>query len=155
LSAEGTHDTGGLSSSSAFGLFVRYEEIDHTADVGIRAYGRTVDELFANAAEGMFSLIAELATVKPVGEVEVRLEADDLPTLLLRWLSELLYVHETQRLLFSSFEAHVVGTSLEGRARGEAIDKKRHELRLVIKAVTRHGLTVDPDKRIAEVVFDI
>ena len=134
---------------------MRYEEIDHTADVGIRAYGRTVDELFANAAEGMFSLIAELATVKPVGEVGVRLEADDLPTLLLRWLSELLYVHETQRLLFSSFEAHVVGASLEGRARGEAIDKKRHELRLVIKAVTRHGLTVDPDKRIAEVVFDI
>jgi len=134
---------------------VRYEEIDHTADVGIRAHGRTVDELFANAAEGMFSLIAELSTVKPVGEVEVRLEAEDLPTLLLRWLSELLYVHETQRLLFSSSEVHVVGTSLEGRVRGEAIDKKRHELKLAIKAVTRHGLTVDLEKGIAEVIFDI
>jgi len=134
---------------------VRYEEIDHTADVGIRAYGRTMDELFANAAEGMFSFIADLSRVKPVGEVEVRLEADDLPTLLLRWLSELLYVHETQRLLFSSFEVHVVGMSLEGRARGEAIEKKRHELKLAIKAVTRHGLTVDPDKGIAEVIFDI
>ncbi|TLZ81690.1 MAG: archease [Methanobacteriota archaeon] len=134
---------------------MRYEEIDHTADVGIRAYGRTVDELFANAAEGMFSFIADLSRVKPVGEVEVRLEADDLPTLLLRWLSELLYVHETQRLLFSSFEVHVVGMSLEGRARGEAIEKKRHELKLAIKAVTRHGLTVDPDKGIAEVIFDI
>lgn len=134
---------------------MRYEEIDHTADVGIRAYGRTVDELFANAAEAMFSLIADLPTVKPVGEVEVRLEAEDLPTLLLRWLSELLYLHETQRLLFSSFEVQVVGTSLEGRARGEAIDKTRHELKLVIKAVTRHGLTVDPGKGIAEVIFDI
>jgi len=134
---------------------VRYEEIDHTADVGIRAYGRTVDELFANAAEGMFSFIADLSRVKPVGEVEVRLEADDLPTLLLRWLSELLYVHETQRLLFSSFEVNVVGMSLEGRVRGEAIDKKRHELKLAIKAVTRHGLTVDPEKGIAEVIFDI
>jgi len=134
---------------------VRYEEIDHTADVGIRAYGRTMDELFANAAEGMFSFIADLSRVKPVGEVEVRLEADDLPTLLLRWLSELLYVHETQRLLFSSFEVNVVGMSLEGRVRGEAIDKKRHELKLAIKAVTRHGLTVDPEKGIAEVIFDI
>jgi SHS2 domain-containing protein len=134
---------------------VRYEEIDHTADVGIRAYGRTLDELFANAAEGMFSLIADLTAVKPVGEVEVRLEADDLPTLLLRWLSELLYLHEMQKLLFSSFEARVVGTSLEGRARGEAIDKTRHELKLAIKAVTRHGLTVDPQKGIAEVIFDI
>jgi SHS2 domain-containing protein len=134
---------------------VRYEEIDHTADVGIRAYGRTVDELFANAAEGMFSLIADLTKVKPVGEVEVRLEAEDLSTLLLRWLSELLYLHETQRVVFSSFEVHVVGTTLDGRARGEAIDKARHELKLAIKAVTRHGLTVDPKKGIAEVIFDI
>ncbi|HYR81895.1 MAG TPA: archease [Thermoplasmata archaeon] len=134
---------------------MRYEEIEHTADVAIRAYGSTLDELFANAAEGMFSLIADLDSVKAVGEVEVRLEAEEIPTLLLRWLSELLYIHETQRLLFSSFEVRVVGTSLQGRARGEAIDKKRHELKLVIKAVTRHGLTVDPEKGIAEVIFDI
>lgn len=134
---------------------MRYEEIDHTADVGIRAYGSTLDELFANAAEAMFSLIVDLDTVKPIGEVEVRLSADDTATLLLRWLSELLYLHETQRLVFCSFEVKVDGTSLQGRARGEAIDKKRHELRLAIKAVTRHRLTVDVKKGIAEVIFDI
>src|SRR5207247_4875654 len=82
-------------------LRVRYEEIEHTADVGIRAYGRDLDELFVNAAEGMFSLIADLSEVKPVGEIEVRLQGDDLPTLFLRWLGELLYIHETQRFLFS------------------------------------------------------
>ena len=134
---------------------VRYEEIDHTADVGIRAYGRTHDELFANAAEGMFSLIADLAGVKPVGEVEVRLTADDVPTLFVRWLQELLFLHETEGWLFASFDATVTGTSLAGRARGEAIDKARHELKLAIKAVTRHRLTVDPGKGIAEVIFDI
>src|SRR5438093_1030865 len=117
----GADDTGGLSSSSAFGLPVRYEEIEHTADVGIRAYGSTLDDLFANAAEGMFSLVADLGSVKAVGEIEVRLEAEDLPTLLLRWLSELLYIHETQRLLFASFEVHVDGTSLRGCARGDPI----------------------------------
>ena len=134
---------------------MRYDEIEHTADVAIRAYGSTLDELFANAAEGMFSLIADLDPVKAVGEIEVRLVAEDIPTLLLRWLTELLYIHETQRLLFASFEVHVEGTSLRGRARGEAIDKTRHELKLVIKAVTRHRLTVDPQKGIAEVIFDI
>src|SRR5207249_482443 len=134
---------------------VRCEEIDHTADVAIRAYGRSLDELFANAAEGMSSLIADLSTVKPIGEVEVRLNADDIPTLFLRWLSELLYVHETQRFLFSSFDVHVAGTALVGHARGETIDKSRHELKLAIKAVTRHGLTVDPAKGFAEVIFDI
>ena len=134
---------------------MRFEEIDHTADVGIRAHGRTLDELLANAAEGMFSLIADLSTVRPVGEIEVRLTADDIPTLFLRWLVELLYVHETERLLFSSFDAHITGMSLQGHARGEAIDKGRHELKLAIKAVTRHGLTVDPEKGVAEVIFDI
>jgi SHS2 domain-containing protein len=136
-------------------LVVRYEEIDHTADVGIRAHGRTLDELFANAAEGMFSLVADLAKVKPVGEIEVRLAAEDVPTLLVRWLSELLYVHETEHLLFSAFDVLVQGTSLTGRARGEPIDKARHELQLAIKAVTRHGLRVDPKEGIAEVIFDI
>lgn len=134
---------------------MRFEEIEHTADVGIRAYGATLDELFANAAEGMFSLVADLDLVKQVGEIEVRLEAEDLPTLLLRWLSELLYIHDTQHLLFASFDLQVTGTSLRGRARGEAIDKTRHELKLVLKAVTRHRLTVDPEKGVAEVIFDI
>ena len=134
---------------------MRYEEIEHTADVAIRAYGSSLDELFENAAEGMFSLIADLDAVKPVGEIEVRLTAEETPTLLVRWLSELLYVHETQRLLFARFDVRVSGTSLVGRARGEAIDKTRHELKLVLKAVTRHRLMIDPDKGIAEVIFDI
>ncbi len=134
---------------------MRYEEIEHTADVGIRAYGSSLDELFATAAEGMFSLIADLDSVKEVGEIEVRLETEDIPTLLLRWLSELLFIHETQHLLLASFDVQVEGTSLRGRARGEAIDKKRHELKLVIKAVTRHRLIVDPQKGIAEIIFDI
>lgn len=134
---------------------MRYEEIEHTADVGIRAYGKTLDELFANAAEGMFSLIADRETVRPVGEVEIRLTADDLPGLLLRWLSELLFIHETQSFLFSSFDVRVEDTSLVAKARGETIDKARHELRLAVKAVTRHGLSVDPKRGVAQVIFDI
>jgi len=134
---------------------VRYEEIDHTADVGIRAFGTNLAELFVNAAEGMFSLVANLDAVRPVGEVEIRLRADDIPTLLLRWLSELLYLHETQHFLFSSFDVSVSDTTLRALARGETIDKTRHELKLAIKAVTRHRLAVDEQKGVAEVIFDI
>ncbi len=133
---------------------MRYEEIDHTADVGIRAYGRTASELFASAAEGMFSLIADPAKVKPRGEIEVRLAADDLPQLLVAWLSELLFLHETQRLLFCMFKVRVRGTSLRAEAWGETIDKRRHELKLAIKAVTYHRLSVDVERGVAEVIFD-
>ena len=134
---------------------MRFEEIDHTADVGIRAYGATASELFESAATGMFSLITDLRGVKPVGEEEIRLTAEDLPNLLVAWLSELLFLHETQNLLFSAFEVRVRGTTLEAKARGETIDKKRHELKLAVKAVTYHRLSVDLEKGVAEVIFDV
>jgi len=134
---------------------VRYEELDHTADVGIRAHGASLDELFAAAAAGMFSLVADLRKVRAVGEVEVRVKADDLEALMVRWLSELLFLHETQRLLLKQFDVRIAGMSLEARARGEAIDKKRHELKLNIKAVTYHRLRIDRKAGLAEVIFDI
>jgi SHS2 domain-containing protein len=143
-----------LISPGLFGVSVRFEEIEHTADVGIRAYGKSASELFEGAAAGMFSLIANPERVRPLGEVEVRLAAEDLPGLLVAWLSELLFLHETQRLLFCKFRVEVSGTQLHAQVWGEAIDKKRHELKLAIKAVTYHRLSVDPERGVAEVIFD-
>ena len=134
---------------------MRYEEIDHTADVGIRAYGKDLREILVNAAEGMFSLIVDLGGVRPVGEVEIRLRADDAQGLFVAWLRELLFLHETQDLVFRSFDVAVEGTTLRGIARGETIDRTRHELKLVIKAVTYHALSVDEEKGVAQVIFDI
>ncbi len=135
-------------------MAVRIEEIDHTADVGIRVFGSTAEELFEGAALGMFGLIADLSRVKPVGEIEVRVSADDLSALLVAWLSELLVLHETQNTLLCKFQVRFDGLALDGKAWGERIDKKRHELKLAIKAVTYHRLTVDPAKGLAEIIFD-
>ncbi len=134
---------------------MRYEEIEHTADVGIRAHGKTASAIFEAAAEGMFSLIADPAKVEPKGELEIRLQAEDLPKLLVAWLSELLFLHETQHLLFSKFEVHVRGNALRALAWGETIDKRRHELKLAVKAVTYHRLSVDVAQGVAEVIFDV
>ena len=134
---------------------MRFEELDHTADVGIRAYGATLEELFENAAAGMFSLIVDPESVKLRGEVEVRVTAEDLGGLMVNWLQELLFLHETQHLVFCEFDVSIDMLDLTGRARGEAIDKRRHDLKLSLKAVTYHRLKVDPEKGIAEVIFDI
>lgn len=134
---------------------MRYEEIEHTADVGIRAYGETLEELFAATAGGMFSLITDLAKVRAVGEVEVRVGGTDVPQLMLNWLQELLFLHETQRLLFSEFDVSIDALALHAKARGEGIDKTRHELKLAIKAVTYHRMAVDAKAGIAQVIFDI
>lgn len=133
----------------------RFEELDHTADVGIRAFGKTIDDLFANVAAGMFSLITDLDTVKPVGEYEVRVRAKDLKALMFDFLSELLYVHETQKLLFSEFQTQVRELAVDARVRGERMDRNRHPLHLNIKAVTYHDMAVDPEQGVAQVIFDI
>lgn len=133
----------------------RFEEFDHTADVGIRAYGETLDALFANAAAGMFSLITDLETVKPVGEYGVQAESRDLKALLFDFLSELLYVHETQKLLLSEFDVSVRDLAVDAKVRGERIEKGRHPLHLAVKAVTYHDMVVDPERGVAQVIFDI
>ena len=134
---------------------MRYEELDHTADVGIRAYGASLEELFVNAAAGMFSLITDLEAVRPKGEVEVRVEGEDLGERMVNWLQELLFLHETQHLLLCDFDVEFQGNAVRGQARGEKIDKPRHELRLAVKAVTYHHLKIDPSKGVAEIIFDI
>lgn len=133
----------------------RFEELDHTADVAIKAYGRSRKEIFENAAAAMFSLITDLRTVRARGEVRVRTKGDDLGQLMVHWLQELLYAHDAQGLLFSRFDVSVRGLNLSARARGEAIDKGRHPLKLSLKAVTYNNLVVDPRKGYATVVFDI
>lgn len=132
-----------------------YEEIEHTADVGIRAYGSSLEELFANAARGMFSLITDLEAVRPVGEYTVRVEADDVHALLFDFLSELLFLHQTKNVLLAEFDVRVEGTVVDARVRGESIDRGRHPLRMDVKAVTYHEMIVDPEKGVLQVIFDI
>lgn len=133
----------------------RFEELEHTADVGIRAFGKTLDELFANAAAAMFSLITDLETVRPVGEYEVRVNAKDVKSLMVDFLSELLFLHETEKLLLCEFDANVTDRAVDARVRGERIDRDRHPLHLAVKAVTYHGMVVDPQQGVAQVIFDI
>ena len=133
----------------------RYEQIAHTADVGIAAFGKSMDELFENAAAGMFSLITDLRRVRTIGQYEVRMKADTPEDLMVAWLSELLFLHETQRLLFKSFEVKVKRNSLTAKIGGEVIDRGRHHLHMVVKAVTYHMIEVDPNKGVARMIFDI
>ncbi len=133
----------------------RFEEIEHTADVAIKAYGRSRKALFENAAAAMFSLITDLRTVRPRGELEVRTKGDDLGQLMVHWLQELVYAYDAQGLLFSRFDVTIRGLALKAKVRGEAIDRKRHPLKLNLKAVTYNNLVVDPRAGYATVVFDI
>ena len=135
-----------------------FEILEHTADAGIVAHGATPGELFANAAAGMFSLMADLGGVRQTEEREIRLEARDREALLVRWLTELLYYLDAEEMLFSRFEVEeATDRRLRARAFGERIDPRRHRLHFGVKAVTRHMLEVAPEDGgyRAQVLFDI
>ena len=135
-----------------------FEIVDHTADIGIRAFGRTEAEVFQNAATGMFSLIADLENVVETSDFLIEVEAEDRETLLVAWLNELLYLYDSNDMLLKRFELAELGeTSLKGRAFGEPMDSKRHRLKTDIKAATYHmlRLTEESGRWQAEVIFDV
>ena len=135
-----------------------FEILEHTADVGIVAHGASLEEIFANAAAGMFALMAEPDDVRPLEERRIDVEGRDREGLLVRWLTELLYYVDAEEMLFSRFVVEEIsGRRLRARARGERIDRERHRLHFGVKAVTRHMLEVveeDGGYR-AQVLFDI
>ncbi|MFO7898855.1 MAG: archease [Planctomycetota bacterium] len=134
-----------------------FEILEHTADVGIAAHGATLEDLFANAAYGMFSIVTDLVNVEPREPREITATAADRPGLLVAFLSELLYRCEVDRFLTRRVEVtRLTDTELTATAHGEPIGPQ-HALDAEIKAVTRHELTVEKrgDAWHATVLFDI
>lgn len=141
----------------------RYQEIEHTADWAIRVFGRDLPELFANAAYGMYSLLADLDSVPASERREIAVEGASLEGLLVAWLNELVYLTEKERLIFSRFTIDSIQPppSSEsgglGHLRATAQGGRAQELRKYIKAVTYHGLSIRQEDRlyVAEIVFDV
>ena len=134
-----------------------FEIIDHTADVGIRAYGATMNEAFANAARALFSLITELDDVEEVLHRDIKINASDLESLLVAWLNELIYRFDTEGVLFKRFDIIQLGdTHLKARSYGEKVDSSKHSLKTGVKGATYHMLKVDKtDGFRVQVLFDI
>jgi SHS2 domain-containing protein len=134
----------------------RYELIEHTADIGINAYGKTLSEAFANTAYGMFSIIAELENVREVESRRVEVSADDTEGLLFEWLNSLLYYFDVEMLLFRRFDVIEFGdTRLVATCYGEKYDPSRHRLKNGVKSATYHMLEVDRKNNRVRVIFDI
>jgi len=136
----------------------KFDVVEHTADTGIVAYGSDMPEAFANAAYGMFSLMADLRQVREETSRYIEAEASDREGLVVSWLNELLYIFDAERIIFRRFDIlQVTNTRLKADAHGEKVDASRHKLRGGVKAATYHMLQVSEGKgryRI-RVIFDV
>ncbi len=135
-----------------------FESFETTADVGITAWGETLEDLFANTARGMFALMVDPGTVRSTSLLPIEAQGSDLPSLLVAWLNELLYRCEAEEWAPSDVRVTAVG---DGRASGELVGEPaetgRHQFKGVVKAATYHLLEChkDNDRWRARVVFDV
>jgi SHS2 domain-containing protein len=135
----------------------KFELIDHTADIGIAAYGADLKEAFANAAYALFSLMVDLDDVRECLCREARVTADNREDLLVEWLNELIYIFDVDNLLLKRFEiTRLTDKSLRADCFGEKIDPQRHRIKMGIKAATYHMLRVEEGNGWrAQVLLDI
>lgn len=123
-----------------------YREIEHTADVGMELDAPDLRTALELSAAAMFDMICDLESVGDSWRSVVSVESrdGDLENLLVRWLTELLYIHETERVLLSGFSIRKLDAGLiEAHVTGERIDPDRHVVRLEIKAATYHDLMIE------------
>jgi len=134
-----------------------FEILNHTADVGIIAYGSNMNEAFANVAKGMFSLITELEDVEEIEHRDTELTASDQESLLVAWLNELIYLFDVENILFKRFDiSQLSNTHLKARSYGTKVDISKHKLKMGVKAATYHMLKIDKENGSrVQVLFDI
>jgi SHS2 domain-containing protein len=134
------------------------EELDHTADAGVVVSAATLERLFERAALALFRLVVSPASVRQRRVQTVRVEASDREALMVRWLSELNFLQQTEHLAFGQVEVLALSDhQLLAEAWGEPIDPARHAIRTEVKAVTYHGLRIWLEGGLwrAQVIFDL
>ena len=135
----------------------RFEEIPHTADWSFRAFGKNVAELFENAAFAIFAMQGGLKCVSDGAKETARaVEASgiDYESLLVNWLSELLYLQESHREIYHRFQIDELSPTA---LRAQVFGTPYRQLDKLIKAVTYHNLKIEqtPNGWEAVVVVDV
>jgi SHS2 domain-containing protein len=140
---------------------VGYKFFPHTADVLFEAYGKTMEEVFVNAALAVEAVMVNLASVDVEKEYSLVVEAESEETLLYNFLSELIFVKDTEGLLFKKVEVTIVHKNkqyeLHARCDGDLIDREKQELLDDAKAITMHQFKLEKKEQVwtARVIVDV
>ena len=135
----------------------KYEFLEHTGDAKYKAYGSSIEERFANAAQAMFSLIIDRGDIKPAEKKEIEVSGTDLKQLLYNWLEELLFLLDADSFFFREVESinieekgrlHVLKATIVGDT-----FKEDYLVFGSVKAVTYAEMEINPDH--VQVVVDI
>lgn len=146
----------------------RFEILDISGDIGLRAYGEDIKAAFINAATGMYDLITNLDAIEEKRTIDVLIEGDSIEGLLVSWLNELIFHFDAYGFIGKEINiieltpeatqlASMQACKLKASISGEDFDPERHESKLLVKAATYHRLRIEKkgDKWEIDVIFDI
>jgi len=133
----------------------KYIIIDHEADIGLEIYGKSMEELFVNAVDGLFSLIVDAKDVKP--EKGKRFDTSANGETLIVFLNELLYMWETEGFIPVDFALKIDNKKVAGTVIGGIFDPAKHTAKQEVKAVTYHGFSISKNENgfVARIILDV
>ena len=141
---------------------VKFELLEHTADIYVAAYGVNMAEAFENAATAMFEVITDIAKVEAIEKGSIEVEADDAHAILYSWLEALLVKSEVNSQLYSKFDISSLeetsnGLKLQATYWGEKFNAAKHTQKVAVKAVTYHRMEIikEIDRVTAKFILDI
>lgn len=138
-----------------------FEYFEVTAEVGIRAQGSSYEQAFSEAAKALFDLMVDISKVYTLETKIIRARSESLAVLLADWLNQLIVERDRSGLVFAEFgvvlNETAQGWEIEGQAKGEPLDRERHDPRIDVKAVTYNGLNCyeQAEIYIVECVLDV
>ncbi len=138
---------------------MKFRYFEHTADAKFEAYGKTMEEAFANSALAMFNIIADIAKVKKSGKVHLIVNADSYEKLLFDFLSELLFYMDTEFLIFSDFNITITekqgNFELECTAYGDKASV--YDTKGDVKAMTYNEMSISEGRQgvVIQAVVDL
>ncbi len=134
---------------------MRFRFVEHTADIGVEAFGKNLEETFENASLGFLEIMTDTSKIEPKIKKEIKIESEDLKSLLYDFLEQFLVLHDSENLLFSKFKINKIEKNkkyhLEAEVFGEEFNPEKHEDRTSVKAITYHQMEVS-EKRVFFIV---
>jgi SHS2 domain-containing protein len=142
----------------------KYRLLDHTADIGWEIFGKTRRELFAHGVAALFELMLErrksleTSDYKTLEERSIAVAGEDLEDLLVNFLREVLYLFNGERwVVIDCRPLQITNKHIVALLTGEPYSRAKHQVKMEIKAVTYHGLSIKKAKTgwVGRVICDV
>ncbi|MDI6780248.1 MAG: archease [Bacteroidota bacterium] len=128
-------------------MIAGHKILEHPADIGIEAYGSNLKAAFEQSAIALMSVILDSSNINNTKSRLIEMFASDYEQLLVKWLSEVLYLYDGENFVVGGFEIETLTSNfLKAKVKGEKFNIIKHPTKLDVKAITYHQIIVQENE---------